>query len=189
MIRVVAAVITRGGRVLACRRPEGVDHAGCWEFPGGKVESGESGPEALRRELREELAIEADVGPLVWTTSHRYPGRPPVAIEFYAVDRFAGDVDEGAFAEVRWALPDSLPALDFLEADRELVAALATGVLPLDDVGRATLALRRIRRGRRRPVDRAFGRDPTSLAAEPMPPGLAQGGATFRKSSSETGGR
>jgi mutator protein MutT len=58
---VVAAVIRRGGRILICRRTANQPHALKWEFPGGKVESGESSPEALRRELQEELAVRARI--------------------------------------------------------------------------------------------------------------------------------
>lgn len=124
MTRVVAAVIVRGSDVLVCKRPEHKAHPGRWEFPGGKVEPGETLTQALRRELGEELAIEADVGDLLWTTQHRYAGLAPVEIHFFRVREFHGEIVGDQFPEIRWQPLDELGELDFLEADRGLVASL-----------------------------------------------------------------
>lgn len=124
-MEVVAGVIIRHGRVLVCQRRADADHPGKWEFPGGKVESGESLPEALRRELREELAIEACVGRLLWRIPCHYPGRRPILLSFFAVEQYAGELDNRQFATVRWVPPGSLRELDWLEGDRAFVTWLA----------------------------------------------------------------
>lgn len=123
-IDVSAGVIVRDGRILACQRPANQSHPGEWEFPGGKREPGETMAECLRRELREELGIEAEVGPEIWRAEHTYPARPPVALVFFRVDRFGGEPRNLAFAEIRWVDVDALQQLDFLAADRELIARL-----------------------------------------------------------------
>lgn len=125
MIRVAAGVITRGDDVLVCRRLPHAAHPGKWEFPGGKVEAGETLAEALRRELREELDIEAEIGEELWSTTHRYPGREPVELHFFSVSVLAARIEGAGFAEVRWQSLGRLVVLDFLEADRELVRRLS----------------------------------------------------------------
>jgi 8-oxo-dGTP diphosphatase len=128
-VDVSAGVIIQNGRVLVCQRLPGERHGSKWEFPGGKRESGESIEECLRRELREELDIAAEVGELVWRTEHAYPGGAPIALSFFAVRRFRGVPVNRAFAAIRWVQVAALGALDFLEADRELVDRLARGEL------------------------------------------------------------
>ncbi len=81
--RVVAAVVRRGGRILVTRRHPDGERGGQWEFPGGKVEPGESEPEALAREIREELGCAIEVGRLVVRHRHRYPDLE-VNLAFYA---------------------------------------------------------------------------------------------------------
>ena len=123
-VHVSAGILLRAGQVLACQRRADRSHPGKWEFPGGKREPGETMAECLRRELREELGIEADVGPELWRTEHTYPGRPTVALVFFRVDRFAGAARNLEFAEIRWVDFAGLAGLDFLDADRELIARL-----------------------------------------------------------------
>jgi 8-oxo-dGTP diphosphatase len=123
-VDVSAGILLRDGRVLACQRPLDQSHPGKWEFPGGKREAGETMAECLRRELHEELGIEAEVGRELWQSVHTYPGRPPVALVFFRVDRFAGEPRNRVFADIRWVALAELPALDFLAADRELIARL-----------------------------------------------------------------
>jgi 8-oxo-dGTP diphosphatase len=131
-IRVVAGVLVRDGKALVCKRSAAGAHAGKWEFPGGKAEPGETLAETLRRELREELGIVAEVGEELWRTRHRYPGREPVDLHFLAVVAFDGEVGgDDQFAEVRWQALDRLADLDFLEADHELVAELTKRGVPL----------------------------------------------------------
>ncbi|MFN8643146.1 MAG: (deoxy)nucleoside triphosphate pyrophosphohydrolase [Candidatus Binatia bacterium] len=123
-IHVSAGIVLRAGQVLACQRRADQSHPGKWEFPGGKREAGETMAACLRRELREELGIEAEVGAELWRAEHTYPGRPTVALTFFRVDRFAGEARNLEFAAIRWVDPAELPGLDFLDADRELIARL-----------------------------------------------------------------
>ncbi len=123
-VDVSAGILVRDGQVLACQRPPDQSHPGKWEFPGGKREAGETMAECLRRELREELGIEAEVGRELWQSEHTYPGRPTVALTFFRVDRFDGEPRNVVFADIRWVDLADLAGLDFLAADRELIARL-----------------------------------------------------------------
>jgi mutator protein MutT len=123
--RIVAAIIKRNGRVLICQRAWNKVQPLRWEFPGGKVEAGEDERAALIRELREELAIQADVGPEVARLQHTYSETGPLELIFYAVDRFGGDPHNRVFESIEWVEPQRLPEYDFLEADRDLLAKLA----------------------------------------------------------------
>lgn len=125
--RVVAALIVHEGRVLAQRRPEGKPRAGLWEFPGGKVEPGESDAEALVRECREELGAEIRVGPLVWATTHAYPDLE-VTLLVYRAELEAGESPSAREeAQLEWIPLSELEARPFCEADRPLIALLAAG--------------------------------------------------------------
>jgi mutator protein MutT len=114
-VRVVAAVIEREGRLLLCKRPAGKRHAGLWEFPGGKLLPGESVPDAARRELSEELAVEVvSVGERLLALPD--PGSPFV-VEFYPVE-IAGEPVALEHEALIWALPGELAGLDLAPSDR-----------------------------------------------------------------------
>jgi 8-oxo-dGTP diphosphatase len=119
---VVAAIIAREESVLICQRRG--DHAGKWEFPGGKVEPGEEPAAALHRELWEELAIEATIGAEVARYEYTYPGRNPIELVFYKVTEFGGEPTNLIFAQIRWEKIENLPNYDFLEGDVEFVRTL-----------------------------------------------------------------
>ncbi len=124
-IRVVAAVVRRGDALLVTRRPDRPDRPGQWEFPGGKVEPGESEPEALRRELREELGCDAEVGALLLRHAHRYPDLE-VELAFYRCPLAPGaEPLPIGVAEIAWARAGALATYDFLEADRVVLGDLA----------------------------------------------------------------
>ena len=127
--QVVAALIVRGDEILCCQRTEHQALALKWEFPGGKIEAGETPLEALRRELDEELGIEADIGREVARILHTYQNGNSVNLHFFVVDRFENELQNRIFREVRWVKRSELPALDFLDADKELVLQLAAGEL------------------------------------------------------------
>jgi 8-oxo-dGTP diphosphatase len=131
VIEVTAGVLVDHGRVLVGQRPAGTRHAGKWEFPGGKVEPGESLPECLRRELHEELAIEADVGARLWRAVHHYAGGPDVAVTFFRVVAYRGALSTQHFAALRWVTLADLVTLDVLDADRAFVVALGRGAVRL----------------------------------------------------------
>jgi 8-oxo-dGTP diphosphatase len=124
-MEVVAAVIERDGRILICQRKRGGRHALKWEFPGGKVEPGEDAPSALARELREELQIEATIGPLMHTATVVYPDRPLIRLEFYRVTEFSGEPVNVEFEQIVWEDARNLAAYDFLEGDIEFLKKLA----------------------------------------------------------------
>lgn len=132
VVQVTAGAIARGGRVLVCQRPPGGHHAGKWEFPGGKVEAGESLEAGLRRELQEELGIEATIGRILWRTEHQYTGRARFALTFFLVKQYEGEPINRALAAMVWAPPAELHTFDFLDADRAFVAALSCGEVGLD---------------------------------------------------------
>ena len=126
---VAAALIVRGGEVLICQRRADQPMALQWEFPGGKIEAGESAEEALARELDEELGIKATVGPLVTRIRHNYRHGGAVDLQFFAVREFEGELENRIFAQLRWARFEELPGYDFLPADRGLIRDLALGKL------------------------------------------------------------
>ncbi len=126
---VAAALIVRGGEVLICQRRPGQPMALLWEFPGGKIEAGESPEQALARELEEELGIRAVIGPLVTRIRHNYRHGGAVDLQFFAVHEFAGELDNRIFQQLRWVKLEDLPSYDFLAADRELIRDLAAGKL------------------------------------------------------------
>ncbi len=122
--RVVAAVIERGGRLLLCRRPAGKRHAGLWEFPGGKLLSGESIPEAARRELAEELAVEVlAVGERLLELPHT---GSPFDVEYYPVEISRAPVPLEHEALI-WVDPGDLAGLDLAPSDRAFASRYASG--------------------------------------------------------------
>jgi len=123
---VVAAVIEADGRFLLTRRPAGTHLAGLWEFPGGKVDAGETHEQALTREVQEELGVEASVGPLVFQVAHEYPDRV-IALYFYGC-RLLGTPQPLLGQEMRWVRRDELRSLDFPPADDALITRLSSGV-------------------------------------------------------------
>jgi len=123
-VDVVAAVIERNGRVLICQR-KGGRHAHKWEFPGGKVERGESPTDALKRELREELAMDAKIGERIDRIQVQYGNGPLISLEFYHVTEFSGEPVNLQFEQMVWAERRRLPEYDFLDGDIAFVHKLA----------------------------------------------------------------
>jgi 8-oxo-dGTP diphosphatase len=130
-ITVVAGLIQRDSTLLICQRHRNGAFPLQWEFPGGKVEPGETHEESLRRELCEELGIEAQVGSALYRTRHDYPGKYTVELTFYHVPTFRGTLHNYAFEQTRWEKPARLSTFDFLEGDAELITLLSQGKLPL----------------------------------------------------------
>ena len=124
-IKVVAGLICKEGRLLVCQRREGGAFPLKWEFPGGKIENGEAELAALRRELREELAIEVLGATLISRHDHSYAGGPTVSLRFYLVNEFAGEPKNLVFEQILWCRVAELEALDLLDGDRPLIQKLS----------------------------------------------------------------
>lgn len=127
VLKVAAGVIERDGKILVGQRKRDDSHALKWEFPGGKVERGETPSIALARELREELGIEAAIGGEIIRYQHRYPRRSSIVLIFYRVLEFTGEPQSLAFEQIAWTAPQSLPELNFLDGDLDFVRRLAAG--------------------------------------------------------------
>ena len=128
MITVVAALIEKDGQLLICQRRADGMFPLKWEFPGGKVKIGEAPQKALARELAEELAVDAEVGPEVWRARHRYPEHADdLELIFYeATLQDPSQVRNLSFERIVWVNREELLEFDFLPADRELVVLLAS---------------------------------------------------------------
>jgi 8-oxo-dGTP diphosphatase len=134
MRTVVAALITRDSKLLVCQRRRDDSHALKWEFPGGKVEAGESPVQALTRELREELGVDATIGSEFFRTGHRYKEFQDdfLLIFFRAeIDPFV-PLQNLVFERFEWSDPSALSRYDFLQADKELIGLLSSGSIRLD---------------------------------------------------------
>jgi 8-oxo-dGTP diphosphatase len=130
MLTVVAALIESEGKLLVCQRRRGDTFELMWEFPGGKVKPGETLEAALARELSEELGVHAQVGPQVYRTRHQYVQMSePIDLFFFAATVEARKLQNLVFEQIVWREPASLAELNFLPADHELIAKLATGAL------------------------------------------------------------
>jgi len=124
---VSAGIIHRNGTVLVGQRRRCDRHPLKWEFPGGKVEFGESPQQALVRELREELQIEASVGHELARYEHDYPSGSRIHLLFFVVRDFRGEPCARVFEQISWIALGSLTKLDFLEGDLDFVRRLARG--------------------------------------------------------------
>jgi 8-oxo-dGTP diphosphatase len=118
---VVAAIIQRSGRILIGQRKDLGHHPLKWEFPGGKVEPGETPEAALIRELQEELGIQARIDRELMRYEYQYPGRSRILLIFYRVVDFEGEPRNLDFDQIRWELPELLREYDFLEGDAQFV--------------------------------------------------------------------
>lgn len=128
VIKVVAGVLERNGKILVCRRRNQDGSPGKWEFPGGKQEPGETEEECLVRELREELCLAVRPGEEIGRVRHDYK-EFSVEVVFRHAEAENGNMKLMVHAEAAWAERKSLSDYDFLEADIEFVKRLAEGAL------------------------------------------------------------
>jgi 8-oxo-dGTP diphosphatase len=124
VINVVAGLIWQSGKLLVCQRRADAAFPLQWEFPGGKIEKGERDMEALKRELREELAIDVCGATLTYRHNHRYADGPAVALRFYHVYDWQGRPRNLVFEKVSWVKLADLERMDFLEGDRPFIQKL-----------------------------------------------------------------
>lgn len=126
VIEVTAALIRDdAGRYLITQRRQGSHLEGLWEFPGGKLEAGETPEIGLRRELEEELTATFDVGPLVETIHWEYPDRT-IVLRFYSCRHVSGPIAPREGQAMAWAAPDQLTNYNFPPADGALIQRLKT---------------------------------------------------------------
>lgn len=127
LLRVAAGIVPQDGRYLLQRRPAGTHMAGYWEFPGGKLEQGETPAAALAREMREELGVEIDGVRPLWVIRHAYDDRE-VELHFLAARIAAGEPRALQADAIGWYAPAAMPGLPILPADLEIVARLVPGL-------------------------------------------------------------
>ena len=134
MTTVVVALIFRDSKILICQRRHDDTHGLQWEFPGGKVELGETPSEALVRELREELGIDAVIGREIFRTRHRYREYDSELelIFFQAAVDPAATLQNRVFERFEWADPATLPDYDFLQADKEFVELITSRAIRVE---------------------------------------------------------
>ncbi len=130
MIDVAVAIIMRTGRpqdrtaVLLCQRKPSARYPLKWEFPGGKVEPGEDALACLRRELREELGIEAVVGRRFHQQTYTYADSGTFDVSYFLVHEFSGPIVNNVFESFRWVPVRDLAGYDILEGNREVTEML-----------------------------------------------------------------
>lgn len=129
-IEVVAGLIFDGQKLLICQRRHDAAFPLKWEFPGGKVEAGESASDALARELKEELDIAAGAMRLLHQHNHAYPNGPDVSLKFFHVIQYQGEIRNLVFEQIAWSKLTDLIRFDFLDGDLPLVQQLARGGFP-----------------------------------------------------------
>lgn len=123
-IEVVAAIIVRDGRIFATQRGYG-EWKDWWESPGGKIEPGESPEDALKREIREELATEIEVDELLTTVEYDYP-KFHLTMHCYLCTIISGDLTLLEHEDARWLALDELDCVKWLPADKDVIEKLST---------------------------------------------------------------
>ena len=119
----VAGLLKKGQQVLVGQRPEDHSLAGQWEFPGGKIELGESPEEALARELKEEIGIDAEIGELKLAVTHSYDD-VGIVIMFYEVTYWKGEPKALHHSQIEWVYPEELKSRTIPEANRRIIDRL-----------------------------------------------------------------
>lgn len=146
MIRVAVGIIMKDGQVLACQRRRNGRYPLKWEFPGGKIEIGETAQDALERELREELSIHATVGREFFRQEWTYPesmarSTPSGSqaddaglfeVCYYLVRSYSGEIVNNAFESIKWVSPSELQSMDILEGNRGAIKLLGNHARELE---------------------------------------------------------
>jgi 8-oxo-dGTP diphosphatase len=125
MVQVVAAIIEHEGRILIGQRQPAQSHPLKWEFPGGKVEPGESAEQAVKRELMEELDLEVVSAVEIARYPYTYPGKNAIELIFFRITERNGEPRNLIFHDMRWVPQAALAAFDFVEGDTEFIRSLA----------------------------------------------------------------
>ena len=122
MTEVVAGILEQDRRILICKRRSDQTHPLKWEFPGGKMEPGETPQQALIRELREELGIECEPALEIMRYEFTYPGKQPILLIFLRVPRWTGQIEDRIFDTILWESRENLKDYDFLEGDGPFIS-------------------------------------------------------------------
>lgn len=123
MIAVTAAILIQANRILIARRPSDDRLAGLWEFPGGKLETGETPRACLKRELLEEFGIQARIGPFFDETEYHYD-HLSIRLLVYQAEIESGELRPRVHDAVRWVTPAQMSGFHFAPADRPIVTRL-----------------------------------------------------------------
>jgi 8-oxo-dGTP diphosphatase len=121
---VTAAIIRKNGRILIARRAAGENMAGGWEFPGGKLEAGETPEECLKRELSEELSITAQIGSFFCESIYHYP-KGTIRLLAYFAEIVRGEISLSVHDQIAWVSADKLMTYGLLPADVPIAEKLA----------------------------------------------------------------
>ena len=116
-MKVTAAIFKRGDKVLLMRRATDQPLAGTWEYPGGKFEDGEDGPTCLKRELAEELGIDAQIGDLITIAKHATDSGQVIELHTYKIKSYTGEIQLRVHDDMHWVPVPDLPAHPQLPAD------------------------------------------------------------------------
>lgn len=135
LLRVTAAVIKRGGKILVARRRKGDRFGGLWEFPGGKLEPGEEPERGLERELVEELGVQARIGTFICSVPFQSPTLN-IELLVYRVELLSDDLRPLDHDELRWLAPGDMEEAAFSAPDRHVVRLLAAEPKSLERTGR-----------------------------------------------------
>ena len=122
-LKVTAAVIEKDGKILIAKRRRGDLHGGRWEFPGGKIDFGETPEQCLKRELKEELGIEAEIGDFICASAFKYMF-VPLELLVYKARHISGEFQALDHDELKWVAPSELAGYDFVKADVRVVRKL-----------------------------------------------------------------
>ncbi len=117
--QVTAAVIEKDGKILIAKRKRGRTLGGKWEFPGGKIEPGETPEECLKRELKEEFGIEVEIGEFISSSIFKYK-LIPIELLAYKVKHISGNFEVREHEEIKWISREELALYDFMDADKPI---------------------------------------------------------------------
>jgi len=121
MITVAVAIIRDRGNILVCQRKPSARYGLKWEFPGGKVEGNETAVDCLKRELKEELNIEATIGTLYHRQQYTYADAGSFEVLYFTIPSYSGELENRSFAAIQWVSENRLGTIDMLEGNREVV--------------------------------------------------------------------
>ena len=122
VIEVVAAILQRDGACFATQRGYG-EFEGIWEFPGGKIEPGESSEDALKREIQEELGVDIAIENILCTTEYDYPSFH-LTMHCYLCSIASGEIELREHKSARWLRPEELGSVEWLPADKDVISRL-----------------------------------------------------------------